>query len=274
MPEAEGKPIPRDPITGEPPPSEKEAATRSPERGMRILGLWITERRAAIWISLLVGLALVWSALPFPFRSALVRAALVQRSIIFLMLVFGLLIISLLWNAGQRLDAYLFLLLNVRGEKPHHLDRLMFWLTQIGNGAVGLSAAGLLYLAGEQRLAVELVIGILTLWLTVETVKALTDRPRPFLALKGARVVGWHERGRSFPSGHTSQSFFMAALLTHYYQPPLWGALLIYTAAFAVAFTRMYVGAHYPRDVLAGGILGTLWGLLLALLDSYWVVRG
>jgi len=38
-----------------------------------------------------------------------------------------------------------------------------------------------------------------------------------------------------------------------------------------IGFTRIYVGAHYPRDVIAGALLGTAWGVLAALVDPYWV---
>ena len=44
---------------------------------------------------------------------------------------------------------------------------------------------------------------------------------------------------------------------------------LLYAIALLVGITRMYVGAHYPRDVLAGAILGSAWGLLGALVDGY-----
>ena len=46
-------------------------------------------------------------------------------------------------------------------------------------------------------------------------------------------------------------------------------AVLLYTIALLVGITRMYVGAHYPRDVLAGAILGSAWGLLGAIVNGY-----
>jgi membrane-associated phospholipid phosphatase len=44
---------------------------------------------------------------------------------------------------------------------------------------------------------------------------------------------------------------------------------LLYTIAFLVGITRMYIGAHYPRDVLAGAILGSIWGLLGVILNPF-----
>ena len=47
-----------------------------------------------------------------------------------------------------------------------------------------------------------------------------------------------------------------------YFDAGVWAVCLLYAIALLVGVTRMYVGAHYPRDVLAGAILGSAWGLL------------
>jgi membrane-associated phospholipid phosphatase len=103
----------------------------------------------------------------------------------------------------------------------------------------------------------------------VELVKALVRRSRPSKRVTQARIVGYRALGRSFPSGHTSQAFFMATLLASHFQVSAWVGLLFYAMALLVGITRMYVGAHYPRDVLAGAILGSAWGLLGVLVDGY-----
>jgi membrane-associated phospholipid phosphatase len=192
-----------------------------------------------------------------------------QRTLVSLLLIFTLLTFSLLLSAGQRLDASIFLLFNLRGFHPLWLDRTMWFFTQIGNGAAGILLGIFSYFLGYRRLAVELLLGIMSLWLAVELVKALVERSRPFLALEGTRVVGWRERGLSFPSGHTSQAFFMATVLAHYFEVgPLLGSLT-YGIAVIVGFTRIYVGAHYPRDVIGGAILGSVWGILTGLVEAY-----
>jgi membrane-associated phospholipid phosphatase len=43
----------------------------------------------------------------------------------------------------------------------------------------------------------------------------------------------------------------------------------VYGIAGLVAFTRVYVGAHYPRDVIAGAILGSVWGIVSVLVAPY-----
>jgi membrane-associated phospholipid phosphatase len=145
----------------------------------------------------------------------------------------------------------------------------MLGFTQAGNGFTSLVLALIFVLVGERFLAYELVLGTLTLWLAVMLVKVLVRRSRPFILLTQARIVGYREQGRSFPSGHTSQAFFIATLLAQHFHANIFGAILLYAAALLVAVTRMYVGAHYPRDVLAGSILGTAWGLLGVVFEGY-----
>jgi membrane-associated phospholipid phosphatase len=190
-----------------------------------------------------------------------------------MLLVFGLLTISLVWSTGQRLDAWTFLFFNLRGPRPLWLDRAMLGFTQFGNGITGLIIALIFFVAGKRLLGYEIVLGILTLWLVVELTKALSHRRRPSIRLTQARVVGHPAGGRSFPSGHTSQGFFMVTLIAQHFHAPTWAAFLLYSLALLLGITRMYCGAHYPRDVLAGAILGSAWGLLGAIVDPHVLIR-
>ncbi len=62
----------------------------------------------------------------------------------------------------------------------------------------------------------------------------------------------WHY---AFPSGHTSRAFAFAAVLGQ--QFPMWRWPLL-SAAGLIGFSRIYIGAHYPVDVIAGALLGVL----------------
>ncbi len=94
----------------------------------------------------------------------------------------------------------------------------MLGFTQIGSGITALVIALVLFLTGNRLLSYELMLGTLTLWLVVELVKFLVHRSRPFIRLAQARIVGYRAIGRSFPSGHTSQAFFMATLFSYQFQ--------------------------------------------------------
>ena len=61
----------------------------------------------------------------------------------------------------------------------------------------------------------------------------------------------------------------MASLLVHFYHVNIYVWLVLYAIALLVGVTRIYVGMHYPRDVLAGAILGTAWGLVGIIINSY-----
>lgn len=232
--------------------------------------LWARLNRPLVWLpGLTVGLGLFLAWLPAYVRLFFWRSLQDHSLLAGMTLGFGLLALSLLWSAGQRVDAWAFLFFNLRGCRPPWLDRLMAGFTQVGNSLTGLALALILFFAGVRLLAYGIILGTLTLWLVVELVKALARRRRPFLRLAQTRIVGHREGGRSFPSGHTSQAFFMATLLAGYYHAGVWAVGLLYATALLVGVTRMYVGAHYPRDVLAGAILGSAWGLLGGIVYGY-----
>lgn len=222
-------------------------------------------RLLAIVACLLIFLAI----LPLSIRAELFRGLLEHRILTGMLLVLGLIALSFIWTTGQKIDAWTFLLFNLKGMRPPWLDRIMLGFTQLGSGITGMIAAIVLFIVDNHRLAYELVLGTLTLWSVVELVKALFNRSRPFVRLIEARIVGARERGLSFPSGHTSQIFFMATLLSRHFHLGFGPVLFVYGIAVWVGITRMYVGAHYPRDVLAGGILGSIWGSLGAIVDAH-----
>ena len=222
--------------------------------------------RPLFWLLILtVSLLLFLLALPDEIFFTLIYAFLRQRYLAISLIVFSLLALSLLWSTGQRLDAWVFLVINLRGPRPKWLDLAMLAITQLGNGVTPVIIAFVLYQGGDRRLAYILLLGTLTLWLFVELIKAIIRRTRPFMRLAQTRIVGWRAVGRSFPSGHTSQSFFLASFMVQHFHLPFWLAFPMYAIAMLVGVTRMYVGAHYPRDVLAGAVLGSVWGYLAGL---------
>lgn len=84
--------------------------------------------------------------------------------------------------------------------------------------------------------------------------KYTVKRPRPYtqdsLILKAGMGGGY-----SFPSGHTSQAFSIATSLALAY-PKLYVVIPAYLWAGWVAYSRMYLGVHYPTDIVAGAIVG------------------
>lgn len=94
-------------------------------------------------------------------------------------------------------------------------------------------------------------------------VKAFFERPRPFIDLKvmGAiRTVG-EAQGFSFPSNHATNMFLTATLLSLFYRQKYW---LFYGFAALIAYSRVYLGVHFPSDVMGGALLGTTVALLVS----------
>lgn len=236
----------------------------------RRLTLFVSRNRPIAWLVALTASLVVFMGLLPPYVWILFWHNLqIHRTLTIMLLVFSLLAISLVWTTGQRMDAWVFLYFNLWWPRSIWLDRVMLGFTQIGNGITALAIALALFLAGDRLLAYELMLGTLTLWLVVELVKVLAHRSRPYKRVAQVRIVGYPARGRSFPSGHTSQAFFIVTLMAQHFHASIWAVFLMYALALIVGITRMYVGAHYPRDVLAGAILGSVWGLLGVLVDGY-----
>lgn len=222
------------------------------------------------WV-ILITLLLVLSlkVIPPDMLSRFVQKIVEYKVLVSLVLVFCSIAISLVWKKGQQFDVWVFMAFNMRGGRAKWLDMFMLGSTQLGNGIFAFILALLFYLKIDKLLAYEVVLGTLTLWLIVELLKAMIRRKRPFKRLDEIRIVGSRARGHSFPSGHTSQAFFMATLLFQHFHFGFFSGLALYALALLVGITRLYLGMHYPRDVLAGSILGTAWGLVGAIVNSY-----
>ena len=156
-------------------------------------------------------------------------------------------------------DTEIFLEIN-QLPHPRWCNALMRGLTIImkrGDAlVVGLFIASLSDPARGARALGEVVP---SLWLStfiIETpVKKFFRRRRPFIDVVRATVVGRRPGSFSFPSGHSAAAFAGAALLRRHY--PRWTGAF-YLLALLVGFSRVYLGAHYPADVIVGGVGGTV----------------
>jgi undecaprenyl-diphosphatase len=96
-----------------------------------------------------------------------------------------------------------------------------------------------------------------------QVVARLVDRPRPFVAHPAAvHLFAHHAADAGFPSDHTTAAFAIGAALVLRHR--VWGTVVLVAAAL-LAVGRVGIGVHYPSDVLAGAVLGTLTALTLFL---------
>ena len=247
---------------------------------LEIHGVWgksinrISHIRPIYWImSITVFLSMLLIIMPYHIWITLWSSLKAQGALVSLLLVFSLVAVSFVWATSQRIDVWVLMYFNMRGRRAPWLDWMMLGFTQIGNGIFAMVIAFIVFLGANHLLAYELVLGTLTLWLVVDLIKVLFHRTRPYIKLNNIRIVGSRASGHSFPSGHTSQSFFLVTLMLHYYHVGASVAIVMYAIALLVGITRIYVGMHYPRDVLGGAILGTSWGLIGAIVNNYiWII--
>ena len=91
-------------------------------------------------------------------------------------------------------------------------------------------------------------------------IKELVQRPRPFHVMDNVRLVIGPHGGYSFPSGHATTSFCLAAVIAMRYPKLSYPAFIIATL---VALSRPYVGVHHPSDILVGSLLGMFIGFIV-----------
>ena len=122
-----------------------------------------------------------------------------------------------------------------------------------------ISAVGIIlwyFKRGRFMAEFGLFLGIIGIGgLLVYFMKEIFDRMRP-LVIFGQKVRVFHElleRG-SFPSGHTQIAFSVATYLTSRFKKYWW---IFYSAALCMGLSRIYIGVHFPLDVLSGAIVGT-----------------
>ena len=174
--------------------------------------------------------------------------------------------------ALEALDAALFLRVN-RMNLGSASDSLLTAASRYMHYGEGWILVILAMMAADWRHALRVAVQVLpVLWLTLLTVnlplKRFFRRRRPFLAFVKARVLGPRPQDFSLPSGHAAAGFAGAFLLS--FHVPL-AAPVFYAVAAIVGLSRVYLGVHYPSDVVLGAIAGTLlaaiyqWAWLLVL---------
>ncbi len=159
------------------------------------------------------------------------------------------------------------------------LDSHMLLVTFLGNGHTIIVLAAIVMimalLARRYEGAALVLLSLVASSLFFSAIKLLVERPRPLL--ESARIV---QGGFSFPSGHAavSATFYgtIAYLLIRRVRSEVVKVLVGLVAALlvlAIGLSRVYLGVHYPSDVIAGWIAGVFWLVLVAVAEHVWSPR-
>lgn len=161
------------------------------------------------------------------------------------------------------------LLVAIQGLHMSWLDPIVSLYTKLGDAGIFwivLSLAMLVYKPTRKAGALALCAMVLGLLVTNLTIKPLVERARPWTVLPIVPLVT-EKDPNSFPSGHTCAAF-AAAMAWLRTLPGRGERILVVALAVLMGLSRLYVGVHFPSDVLAGAAIGSLCGLAGA-----WVVK-
>jgi undecaprenyl-diphosphatase len=149
----------------------------------------------------------------------------------------------------------------VHSQTTHHGAELSFQITDLGGSQtvwlVTVAAALALIAFRHWHGAIALLVAVASTQLVVDVLKLTVGRPRPDHAVADTS-------GFSFPSAHSATSMAVYATLTLLAARAVSGRLRVMVAVaggvvvVAIGLTRVYLGAHYPTDVLAGWLTGAV----------------
>ncbi|MFF2755760.1 phosphatase PAP2 family protein [Psychrobacillus sp. NPDC058041] len=157
----------------------------------------------------------------------------------------------------MHLDFQLFELINQFAGKNNLLDQTVILFSKYGLILLGLALLWLWFTKTgdkqENRKIVLLAFTIAVIALGIDKLIEITYfRPRPFVNHAVTLLVQKSNLDPSFPSNHSAGSFALAFAI--FWKRKKMGTMLL-TFAFFMAISRIYLGVHYPLDVMAGAII-------------------
>lgn len=142
------------------------------------------------------------------------------------------------------------------------LTPIFVFITHLGNGGkiwIAISIFLLLF-KKTRKIGMMSLLALLGSYLINNLcIKNLICRTRPYEVVDGLKLIIEKQKDYSFPSGHTASSFASAIVL--YKELPKKYGITALIFAIVMGFSRLYVGVHYPSDVIIGAISGILIGL-------------
>ena len=143
------------------------------------------------------------------------------------------------------------------------LTPVMRAITTLGNAGIFwiiLTIALLLFPKTRKTGVYSIAAMVLSLLFNNMLLKHLVGRIRPYEVVSGLELLVAKADDASFPSGHSAVSFASAVAIYRAKQIPKAVCVALFVLAGLIAYSRLYVGIHYPTDVIVGVIMGILCG--------------
>ena len=153
------------------------------------------------------------------------------------------------------------ILRNIQSIANPFLDLLFQLITICGEQLVLISIISIIYWALDKKFGEYIAYSVLTSVLLNNAIKDIFKMKRP-IGEEGIRTLREETAtGYSFPSGHTQgASSFYGAMAIYLKKRVMY--IIATVMIILIGFSRLYLGVHYPKDVIVGGILGVLTSLI------------
>ena len=143
----------------------------------------------------------------------------------------------------------------LEGMRNDFLVKLFEGITMLGEETILILLIAILYFAYDKHLALRIGYITITSMCVNNIVKNIVKRPRPFASGAVNPARAHTATGYSFPSGHTQTIATWSSAFAMYFKKA-WVSVLAGVGIVAVAFSRLFLGVHYPSDVIVGAVLG------------------
>jgi len=163
----------------------------------------------------------------------------------------------------MNIDLYLFNLINDLAFKWYWLDFAGFFIAKYSEHI--LVAVLLLFLSINfkkywRMISEAIIAAFFTRFVLVKIIGWLWFRPRPFVTNNVNLLVDYSAKEASFPSGHAS-FYFALSTIVYFYNEKI--GIIFFITSSLIVLNRIFVGIHWPADILAGIVLGMSVGIIL-----------
>ena len=155
------------------------------------------------------------------------------------------------------MDYFIFQQINNLAGRWAYLDGLGVFLAEYLAYAL-IALLFFLFWRNKRVIFQSLLAGIFARFFIIELIRLFWQRPRPFVENEVNLLLEHQEA--SFPSGHAS-FFFALSFVAYKYNKKT--GILFFVASFLISISRVFVGIHWPSDIIAGALLGVFSGWLV-----------